>query len=906
MVTFKAFGSQSILDPAFTDPVTGLFDIVEISATPTELVIRQPGSGHTTTLIGTGFPTVPGAPFSGVIASIVMRNGTGDVTAEITGAAWAFADFAEAIEALYETDDPAPFAALLSQQPMVFDFSARTAPYWIGEDIGPLITSQVTWIGSDFGDRFYTGAGNDTVQIGTSDFVSDIGERIFASPGTDIYDFSGLAPRTPLGLPPNAWIDLTYVGVTSGPITANLNAVTNVGTVTGTGLSHTLVDVRAAMNDSDGLTIAGTAFGDSFTITPDADSWFVGVAGEAGADSYTLTLNGTVRLIFRGYYAGPAPQGVVIDLGLTSGQIVNDGFGNTETVTLIDGNGGLQIEGTNLADDITGSARDETFLPRGGNDSIDGAGGFDRVLYNRNGVNGPISVDLLTGVATGVFGATPFTQSLSNIEAVRFGRSDGAANIVRGDDLANRLEGWAATGNSTIDGRGGDDTLFGGWGNDTVTGGTGLDLIQGEAGADSLYGDASSDTIYGGEGNDTLDGGSSADLLLGEAGDDVIDGGSSADTIQGGDGADEIYGGSSADSITGDAGNDTVYGGTSNDTISGGADNDLIYGDDGNDSLLGDGSSDTIWGGLGDDTIDGGTSADTVYGEAGADSILGGSSADLIYGGTESDTIQGGTSGDTVYGGSHSDLINGEDGNDSLFGDGSVDTINGGLGDDVIDGGSSADVLNGDAGRDSILGGSSGDLIHGGTENDTIRGGTSNDTVYGGSHSDRLYGDSGNDQLYGEGSADTIYGGTGNDLVDGGGSADKLYGGSNNDTLIGGTNNDTLYGGASSDTLTGGAGEDVFVFNTGIGASVDTITDFSVVDDTIWLDDAVFAGLAPGALDAAAFAIGPATTAAQRVLYDATTGALSYDADGNGLGAAVQFATLGTGLSLTAADFLVI
>ena len=905
MATFRAFGSQSILDPAFSDPVSGGFDIIEISATPTELVIRQPDTGFTTTLVGTGFPTVPGAPFSGVISSIVIRDGAGAIMADLTGVSWAFADFAEAIQTLYDTDDAAPFAALLSQQPMVFDFSGRTAPYWIGSDIGALITSQVTWIGSDFGDRFYTGAGNDTVQTGPSVYLG-AGEQIFASLGTDTYDFSGMTPRGLSASPQNSWIDLTYVGVTSGPITANLNGITNVGTVTGTGLSHTLVNVRGAMNDADGLTISGTALGDSFTVTPDENNWYMGIAGEDGADSYTLTLNGTVRLIFRGYYVGPAPQGVVIDLGLASGQIINDGFGNTETVTLIDGNGEFQIEGTDLADDITGGTRDETFLPRGGNDSIDGGGGFDRIRYDRSGVNGPVTVDLLTGVATGVFGATPFTHSLSNIEAVRFGRSDGAANIVRGDDLANRLEGWNATGHSTIDGRGGDDTLFGGWGNDTATGGAGLDLIHGESGADSLMGEGSSDTIYGGEGNDTLDGGTSADLLHGDAGDDRIDGGSSSDTIYGGDGADEIYGGSSADLIQGDIGNDTVYGGTSNDTVYGGANNDLIFGDDGNDSLLGDGSSDTIWGGLGDDTIDGGTSADTVYGEAGADSILGGSSADLIYGGTENDTILGGTSNDTVYGGSHSDLIQGEDGNDSLFGDGSVDTVRGGLGDDVIDGGSSADELHGDAGRDSILGGSSGDLIYGGTENDTIRGGTSNDTVYGGSHSDRLYGDSGNDQLYGEGSADTIYGGTGNDLIDGGSSADKLYGGSNADTLIGGSNNDTLYGGSSSDTLTGGTGDDVFVFNTGIGASVDTITDFTVADDTIWLEDAVFAGLAPGALDAAAFAIGPATTADQRVLYDAATGALSFDADGNGAGAAVQFAILTPGLALTAADFLVV
>ena len=45
------------------------------------------------------------------------------------------------------------------------------------------------------------------------------------------------------------------------------------------------------------------------------------------------------------------------------------------------------------------------------------------------------------------------------------------------------------------------------------------------------------------------------------------------------------------------------------------------------------------------------------------------------------------------------------------------------------------------------------------------------------------------------------------------------------------------------------------------------------------------------------------TTASSTI---AATGQLFYDADGNGAGAAVQFATLATGLALTASDFQVI
>jgi serralysin len=74
-----------------------------------------------------------------------------------------------------------------------------------------------------------------------------------------------------------------------------------------------------------------------------------------------------------------------------------------------------------------------------------------------------------------------------------------------------------------------------------------------------------------------------------------------------------------------------------------------------------------------------------------------------------------------------------------------------------------------------------------------------------------------------------------------------------------------------------------------------------------WIENAVFAGLSAGALAAGAFQTGAnATQADDRIIYNAATGALSFDADGNGGGAAMQFASLASGLALTSADFLVI
>ena len=107
-------------------------------------------------------------------------------------------------------------------------------------------------------------------------------------------------------------------------------------------------------------------------------------------------------------------------------------------------------------------------------------------------------------------------------------------------------------------------------------------------------------------------------------------------------------------------------------------------------------------------------------------------------------------------------------------------------------------------------------------------------------------------------------------------------------------------------------GNDQFLFNTALNAStnVDTITDLSVVEDTIQLENAIFVSLTGiGTLKAAQFVAtvsGVAQDASDRIVYETDTGKLSYDSDGSGAGASVQFALLGAGLALTNADFLMV
>lgn len=116
-----------------------------------------------------------------------------------------------------------------------------------------------------------------------------------------------------------------------------------------------------------------------------------------------------------------------------------------------------------------------------------------------------------------------------------------------------------------------------------------------------------------------------------------------------------------------------------------------------------------------------------------------------------------------------------------------------------------------------------------------------------------------------------------------------------------------MNGGLGADTLQGGTGADSYVFSSALGGgNVDAIVGFSVADDTIVLNNAVFTGLSTGALAAGEFVIGAAAADADdHIIYNSATGQLYFDADGNGGGAAILFATLAAGLALTNNDFIV-
>ncbi|MBT9099626.1 hypothetical protein KFZ76_18165 [Methylovulum psychrotolerans] len=245
--------------------------------------------------------------------------------------------------------------------------------------------------------------------------------------------------------------------------------------------------------------------------------------------------------------------------------------------------------------------------------------------------------------------------------------------------------------------------------------------------------------------------------------------------------------------------------------------------------------------------------------------------------------------GAATTGTANADVLLGSAGNDMLLGAAGNDVLVGDLGDDLLDGGSGIDTLVGGAGNDTYIVDNAADIVA-----ELNKGGT--DTVDA-SVSVTLTLNVENLVLTGTAALN----GTGN------GSNNDLLGNAAANVLSGGAGNDTINGGAGNDNLTGGTGKDTFIFNSPLTANADTITDFKVVDDTIQLENAVFTQLtATGVLNAANLKIGTgASDANDFIVYNPSTGALFYDADGSGAGAAVQIATVGVNLAMTNADFMV-
>lgn len=376
-----------------------------------------------------------------------------------------------------------------------------------------------------------------------------------------------------------------------------------------------------------------------------------------------------------------------------------------------------------------------------------------------------------------------------------------------------------------------------------------------------------------------------------------------ARTSTGEDGVDDTFAGDDfRDDVSGLGGNDTLSGGNNDDTLNGGDGRDVLFGGSGNDFMLGEASGGALTVGNHSDRMEGQAGNDQMSGQNGNDTLLGGSGSDFISGGVGNDRLLGGGDADNLQGDAGRDLLDGSLGDDTLFGGSENDRMKGGSGDDALDGGTENDTLQGGEDNDTLEGGDGDDRLEGGAQSDNLFGGNGNDLMIGGADGgDEFFGGADNDRILGGVAADRAFGGAGNDTVTGNAGDDTLFGDEGNDFLLGGDNDDTLQGGSGLDNLTGGLGEDAFLFFE--TDSVDVIVDFFVADDTIQLLAFTFTALG-GSVAGNELRFGTvAVDGNDFLIYDAATGILRYDADANGLGAAVAFANIGAGQSLTFRDF---
>lgn len=540
-----------------------------------------------------------------------------------------------------------------------------------------------TLIGGSGSDTLEGGWGNDSIRTGdNSDY-----DAVRAGGGNDTVDLTDVF---------NGFISLEHWDLNASAI-FNIDGNADTAGVDKGGNGGTEIFGIAQAMQADGVAIYGTAYNDTFNATVH-DNGFLSLNGYRGADQYVIGASmGFVRLDFRAEIS-ELTGGVQINLA--TGQIANDGFGNAETIS---GPGQVnEVRGTALADMMTGSDQDESFAGMGGDDTIEGGLGFDRLRFDTGStVFSGLNVNLGTGTATGTADGVSFTMSVSGIEWLRGSRGN---DVLVGSALDDELDGRA--GNDTIVGGNGDDYGDGGDGNDVMRGGVGNDDFAGDAGNDYLFGEGGFDTLFGDSGDDTLEGGSGADSLFGGDGNDLLRGGDGFDQLYGDAGDDVLLAGDSADRVYGGDGNDIIRGG-----INIGGSVDGLFGEAGNDTIFGDGGYDLLRGGDGDDVLDGGNQADNLYGDAGEDILMGGDGFDRLFGGTGNDQLDGGAIGDALLG---------EEGDDDLDGGSGDDRLIGGSGNDVMLGGEGNDLLYGNAGFDTLIGGAGDDNLRGDFNGDTF------------------------------------------------------------------------------------------------------------------------------------------------------------------------------------------
>lgn len=769
-----------------------------------------------------------------------------------------------------------------------------------------------TLAGGEGNDNLYGEAGNDNLSGGAGNDVLDggTGDDVMAGGiGNDTYVVDSLADQVSESGAQGTDTIRAYFDYELGNNLENL-VLLGAGDIDGTGNSLiNSITGNAGANVLDGGggadTLTGGAGDDTYIVNSTGDVVIEDFGG--GTDTTVTSLatwtlhSGVENLIFTGSVGNTA-------VGNSSHNTIDGGAGNDNLRggygddVLIGGDGNDRLEGETGNDQLLGGLGDDTYVVDNASDIIDetGGGGTDTVESH---------IDWT------------LDDGLESLKLVGYDNIEGTGN-----DLDNRIDGNGA--NNHLYGGAGNDLISGGWGSDVLAGGLGddtyfiddiYDVVVEEAGegidlvrttedwtlaegienlelldfnhgtgnelANHIIGcDYAFNNLRGLGGNDLLDGGLGGDYMFGGTGNDVYIVDTEFETITEavGEGNDEARSsvsytlsanveilrltGAVAINGTGNISNNYIYGNAAANTLNGGTGADYLAGGAGSDTYYTDG---------GDWIVEAaGGGADTV--RSSATHVLTANVEHLVLTGSSAINGTGNTLNNYITGNNVANMLNGSTGIDVLTGAGGNDTY-------FTDGGD-AIIEQFNQGIDTVLSGA----------NHTLS-----------ANVEHLV-------LTGTGAFNGI-GNTLNNSITGNTGVNSLRGGIGNDVLSGGAGGDKLYGEAGNDTLTGGAGLDVFAFTTALGAAnVDRIADFSTVEDTIHLENAIFTRLTvAGNLSAGNFRSGAnistAADANDYIIYNTTTGDLFYDQDGSGVGVAVRFATLtGSPDALSHADFVVI
>ncbi len=379
------------------------------------------------------------------------------------------------------------------------------------------------WNGGDFSDYFQSSGGNDFFD---GQFGYDRANYTNAPGAINVQ----LADGT-----------VTKYTDASKTIVDSTDTLRSVEFVTGTNFAD-IFNAGATTNNPQGFNSNSTNAGS--TVTSNVNGTFNEFEGRGGND--TIIGNGSTRISYL-----HATAGVTVDIA--TGTALGDASVGRDTFTGVN-----SVRGSYFDDNLYGSDNPfntfQNFEGRGGNDYIDGRGGFDRAVYGLEDTG--INVQLAAGIVTG--GPNTGTDTLRSVEGITgteyadfYDATGFTASSTNAGSAGVNLSGKAF---NEFEGRGGDDTITGN-SNTRVAfynAAAGVTVTLDAGGSGTSFGTAPGDLagvgtdtfvsgvkdVRGSEFGDVITGNGGNNILEGQGGNDVLNGGGGNDTLTGGTGSD--------------------------------------------------------------------------------------------------------------------------------------------------------------------------------------------------------------------------------------------------------------------------------------------------------------------------------------------------------------------------------